>query len=99
MIEPIREIWEWIKQDWRSHPVRFIVETLCWADSLACAIIVNSTVPNLPFLLLYPLWISGTLAYAWCAYSRDSFGMLATFLMIASMDSVGFIRVLLQWIG
>jgi hypothetical protein len=42
------------------------------------------------------MWISGTLAYAWCAYSRQSFGMLTTFIMIATMDLMGYIKVLMQ---
>jgi hypothetical protein len=91
----MNNIWNWIQEDWRNNPVRFCLEVLCWLDSLACAIIVNTTVPNLPFLVLYPLWVTGTLAYAWCAWSRGSFGMLATFLMIASMDIFGWSKVLL----
>jgi hypothetical protein len=94
MMEPIRNIWEWIKQDWRSHPLRFTLELICWMDSLACAVIVNSTVPTVPWLILYPLWVGGTAGYAWCAYSRGSFGMLATGLMIASMDTVGWMKML-----
>jgi len=90
------EIWDGIKADWKDNKFRFVLEVLCWLDSFACAIIVNSTVPNLPFLLLYPMWIGGMLAYAWCAWSRGSFGMLATGLMIASMDSIGWIKVLLN---
>ena len=91
----MNDIWNWIQEDWCNNPVRFCLEVLCWLDSLACAIIVNTTVPNLPFLVLYPLWVTGTLAYAWCAWSRGSFGMLATFLMIASMDIFGWSKVLL----
>jgi hypothetical protein len=90
------EIWDWIKADWKDNKFRFVLEVLCWFDSFACAIIVNSTVPHLPFLILYPMWIGGMLAYAWCAWSRGSFGMLATGLMIASMDSIGWIKVLLN---
>lgn len=96
MIESIRDIWEWIREDWHDNRFRFILEVLCWLDSMACAVIVNVTVPDLPFKLLYPLWISGTLIYAWCAYSRGSFGMLVTFLMIASMDSIGYIKILIR---
>jgi hypothetical protein len=95
-MEPIRNIWDWIREDWKSHPARFVVESLCWLDSMICAVIVNITVPELPFLLLYPLWISGTLAYAWCAYSRQSFGMLTTFIMIATMDLMGYIKILIR---
>ena len=95
-MDPIRNITDWIREDWRSNPVRFVIECLCWLDSMACAVIINTTVPNLPFTILYPLWISGTLAYAWCAYSRQSFGMLTTFMMIATMDVMGYIKVILQ---
>ena len=87
---------EWIKEDWRSNPLRFIVEVVCWFDSLACAILVNATVPNLPYMWLYPMWIGGCLAYAWCAYSRQSFGMVITFIMLAAIDSAGFMRLLLS---
>lgn len=96
MIDNIRGIWEWICEDWQDNKVRFCLELLCWLDSLACAVIVNATVPDLPFTLLYPLWISGTLAYAWCAWSRNSFGMLITFLMIASMDCIGYLKILIR---
>jgi len=95
MIKPIENMWAWIQEDWKNNPLRFCLEVLCWLDSLVCAIILNATVPNLPFLVLYPLWVTGTLAYAWCAWSRGSFGMLATFLMIASMDIFGWSKVLL----
>ena len=94
-MEHLRNITDWIREDWHENRFRFVLEVLCWLDSMACAVIVNTTVPNLPFTLLYPLWISGTLAYAWCAWSRGSFGMLATFLMIASMDLVGYMKILL----
>jgi len=94
MINYIRNIWDWIRDDWEDNRLRFIIELLCWIDSMTCSIIVNSTVPNPPWLILYPLWIAGTLAYAWCAYSRNSFGMLATFLMLASMDMIGWAKIL-----
>lgn len=94
MTDLIKNIWSWISEDWQQNPFRFCLEVVCWINSLATAIIINVTVPDLPFLLLYPLWISGTLAYAWCAWSRGSFGMLATFMMIASMDMYGWSKVL-----
>ena len=98
-MDPIRNITDWIREDWRSNPVRFVIECLCWIDSMLCSVIVNSTVPHLPFLILYPLWIGGTLAYAWCAYSRQSFGMLTTFMMIAAMDVMGYVKILMPNFG
>jgi hypothetical protein len=94
MSDHLYDVWDWIKSDWKQNPFRFCLEVICWVISMTTALIINATVPNLPFLVLYPLWVGGTLTYAWCAWSRGSFGMLATFLMIASMDIYGWIKVL-----
>ena len=94
LIDPILNAWDWIKRDWREHHIRFIIEVLCWANSLACSFLINSTVPDPPWLLLYPMYITGTSAYAWCAWSRGSFGMLITFTMLAAMDAWGFTRII-----
>jgi hypothetical protein len=52
------------------------------------------TVPTPPLLALYPVWIAGCALYAWAAYSRKSFGMLANYLLLVSIDFVGLIRML-----
>jgi hypothetical protein len=96
MKDQLYNIWDWIKEDWKTHPVRFCLEVACWINNLLIAIIFNSTVPNLPFLLLYPMWVGGSLTYAWCAWSRGSFGMLATYLMITVMDMYGWVKVVTQ---
>ena len=84
----------WIKDDWRSHPIRFIVELLAWAVSIGCSITMATTVPNPPLLALYPVWISGCAMYAWAAYTRKSFGMLANYILLTTIDSIGLIRLL-----
>ena len=84
----------WIKDDWRSHKVRFIVEVLAWAISVGCAITMALTVPNPPLLALYPVWIFGCALYAWAAYTRKSFGMLANYLLLTTVDIIGLIRML-----
>ena len=86
---------QWIKDDWRSHPLRFFIELLAWAVSIGCSITMAVTVPNPPLLVLYPIWISGCAIYAWCAYSRKSFGMLANYLLLVAIDTVGLIRMVL----
>ena len=50
---------QWIKDDYRTHPLRFIIELLAWAVSIGCSITMAATVPNPPLLVLYPVWISG----------------------------------------
>ena len=86
---------QWIKDDWRSDRFRFIVELLAWAISITCSITMALTVPNPPLLALYPLWISGCAMYAWAAYTRQSFGMLANYLLLTTIDSVGLLRMIL----
>jgi len=87
---------EWIKDDYLSHPFRFAIELLAWAISIGCSITMALTVPNPPLIILYPIWISGCSMYAWASYTRKSFGMLANYILLVSIDSVGLIRMLLN---
>ena len=86
---------EWIRDDWRSNPFRFTVELIAWGISIGCAIVMALTVPNPPLLVLYPIWIFGCALYAWAAWTRKSFGMLANYLLLVSIDSVGLFRMLM----
>jgi len=87
-------IFDWIKDDWDSNPIRFVAELLAWAISIGCAITMALTVPNPPLLVLYPVWITGCAIYAGAAYSRKSFGMLANYALIVCIDAFGLIRML-----
>jgi len=94
MIEYIKPTIDWIKDDWYSNRFRFIVEFLAWAISIGCSITMALTVPNPPLLLLYPIWIIGCAMYAWAAYTRKSFGMLANYILLTAIDTVGLVRML-----
>ena len=85
---------EWIREDYKSHPMRFCLEVLAWAISIGCSLTMAITVPNPPLLALYPVWISGCAIYAWCAYTRRSFGMLANYLLLVTIDIVGLVNML-----
>ena len=84
----------WIRDDWYSNKFRFVVELLAWAVSIGCSITMALTVPNPPLLVLYPIWISGCAMYTWAAYTRKSFGMLANYLLLVTIDTVGLIRMI-----
>ena len=84
----------WIREDWHSHPFRFIVELLAWAISIGCSITMAATVPDPPLLVLYPIWIIGCAMYAWAAWTRRSFGMLANYILLTTIDTIGLIRML-----
>ncbi len=94
MIDFFRPTWEWIRADWQSHPFRFVVEVVAWAISIGCSITMAVTVPNPPLLALYPIWILGCAMYAWAAWTRRSFGMLANYILLTTIDSIGLIRML-----
>jgi hypothetical protein len=85
---------DWIKDDWRSNPVRFVAEFVAWLISIGCAIGMAFTVPDPPLLVLYPVWIVGCAIYAWAAYTRRSFGMLANYILLTTIDTVGLVRLL-----
>ena len=86
----------WIKEDYKSNRLRFCFEVLAWAISIGCSITMALTVPNPPLLTMYPIWITGCAIYAWCAYSRRSFGMLANYILLVTIDTVGLVRMLTQ---
>ena len=85
---------EWIRDDWRSNRFRFCVELIAWAISIGCSITMAVTVPTPPLLALYPIWILGCALYAWAAYTRKSFGMLANYILLTTIDTVGLVRML-----
>ena len=85
---------QWIKDDWNSNRVRFAVELLAWAVSIGCSITMALTVPNPPLLALYPVWIAGCAMYAWASYTRKSFGMLANYILLTTIDTIGLMRML-----
>ena len=86
---------DWIRDDYKSHRTRFVIELLAWAISIGCSITMALTVPTPPLLALYPVWIFGCALYAWASWTRKSFGMLANYLLLTTIDSVGLIRMLM----
>jgi len=90
----IVDIYRWAERDYREWPFRFVVEVFAWAISIGCSITMALTVPTPPLLILYPIWIIGCSMYAWAAYTRGSFGMLANYLLLVTIDSVGLVRMI-----
>lgn len=85
---------EWIKDDYKTYPFRFMIEVLAWAISIGNSFVMMLTVPNPPLLTLYPIWICGCCLYAWAAWSRQSFGMLANYILLVTLDTIGLIRMI-----
>lgn len=89
------KIWNWIKDDYNSHPLRFCIEIAAWVMSIGANIMFALTVPNVPFYLYLIVTITSCAMYAWAAWSRRSFGMLANYLLLTTVDSIGMLRILL----
>ena len=96
MMDSLKPTFDWIKNDWYSNRSRFVIELLAWAISIGCSITMAVTVPNPPLLALYPVWISGCAMYAWAAYTRKSFGMLANYILLTAIDTFGLIRMVIN---
>ena len=96
MIDLLKPTFDWIRHDYTSNRFRFCVELLAWAISIGCSITMALTVPTPPLLILYPIWILGCSLYAWAAYTRKSFGMLANYVLLTTIDSVGLARMLIN---
>jgi hypothetical protein len=94
MIDLLKPTFDWIKDDWTSNRSRFVIELFAWAISIGCSITMAVTVPNPPLLVLYPVWITGCALYAWAAYTRKSFGMLANYILLTAIDTIGLVRML-----
>jgi hypothetical protein len=95
MINILTGIVNWIQDDFKSNRVRFVIELVAWAISVGCSITMALTVPNPPLLALYPVWILGGSLYAWASWTRKSFGMLANYLLLTTIDTVGLLRMTL----
>jgi hypothetical protein len=95
MINILTGIVDWIQDDFKSNRVRFVIELVAWAISVGCSITMALTVPNPPLLALYPVWILGCSLYAWASWTRKSFGMLANYLLLTTIDTVGLLRMTL----
>ena len=95
MKEFLLSTFDWISDDFESNRIRFCLEVFAWLISIGCSITMAVTVPNPPFLAMYPAWITGCAIYAWCAYSRRSFGMLANYILLTTIDTIGLIRMVI----
>ncbi len=89
-----RATWAYIVRDHESWPLRFWLEVLAWAMSIGAAVLFALTVPNIPFILYLSITVSGCAIYAWAAWTRGSVGMLANYLLLTIIDSVGLARVI-----
>ena len=90
----IIDIYSWAKRDYQKWPFRFYIEVLAWVVSIGCSITMALTVPNPPLIFMYPVWIAGCCMYAWASWTRGSFGMLANYCLLVTIDIIGLARMI-----
>jgi hypothetical protein len=92
----VASTWGYIKRDFNEWPLRFCAEVFAWACSVVSAIIFAASVPHIPVIPLYSIFIAGCCASAWTCWTRGSFGLLANYIFLIIIDAVGLIRFLLH---
>jgi hypothetical protein len=94
MTDIFADIFQWIKEDYRTHPLRFTLELMAWCMSISCTIWMGYTLPNPPFIFLYPLFIIQCTIFGWAAWTRGSTGMVVNYLLISTIDVVAYARMI-----
>ena len=89
-----KDIVNWVRQDYQEWPLRCILEIAAWFMSLGCAIWMGATLPNPPFLILYPIFIMQCAIFGWAAWTRKSTGMVANYLLLVTIDLIALIRLI-----
>ena len=94
MIVFFQNTYQWAQNDFRSWPLRFVLEITAWVLSITCAIWMGMTLPNPPFLILYPLFIIQCVIFAWAAWTRRSTGMVANYMLLVTIDVIALVRLI-----
>jgi hypothetical protein len=85
---------KFIKDDWQANPIRLVLETINWVLNLTIGLIFAFTVPNVPLILCYSLFLVAISISIYSSISRGSFGLLATSITIFIIDLVTWIKLL-----
>ena len=86
----------WAKEDFKNWPLRFVLEIVAWFMSLGCSITLATGATDPLFYYLYPVFITQCTIFGWAAWTRKSTGMVANYMLLATIDGIGFIRLLLS---
>ena len=84
---------DYVVDDWRESPVRCVLEITAWLLSIVCSVTMALTLPNPPFLILYPLFITQCAIFAWACKTRGSTGLLANYRLLVTIDTIALIRL------
>lgn len=90
----ISNIYNWASRDYQEWPVRFILEITAWAMSLGCSLTLAAGATDPLFIWIYPLFMAQCAIFGWSAWTRKSTGMVANYILLVTIDFVGYIRLI-----
>jgi hypothetical protein len=87
-------IYNWAKRDFQEWPLRFTLEIAAWFMSLICSLVLAAGATDPLFLFLYPIFITQCAIFGWAAWTRKSTGMVANYVLLVTIDLIGYIRLI-----
>lgn len=90
----ISNIYNWAKGDFKEWPARFVLEITAWLMSLGCSLTLAAGATDPLFIWLYPIFITQCAIFGWAAWTRKSTGMVANYLLLVTIDLIGYIRLI-----
>lgn len=90
----ISNIYNWAKGDYKEWPTRFMLEITAWFMSLGCSLTLAAGATDPLFFWLYPIFITQCAIFGWAAWTRKSTGMVANYILLVTIDLIGYIRLI-----
>jgi hypothetical protein len=90
----IINIYNWAKGDFKEWPTRFVLEITAWFMSLGCSLTLAAGATDPLFIWLYPIFITQCAIFGWAAWTRKSTGMVANYVLLVTIDLIGYIRLI-----
>jgi len=94
MIAFLKGVYNWASHDFKEWPLRFVLEIVAWFMSLACSLVLAAGATDPLFIWLYPIFITQCAIFGWAAWTRKSTGMVANYILLVTIDCIGYIRLI-----
>ena len=86
---------QWIKEDYKSNPIRFCCEVIGMISNLIASLILMWYSPTPPMFIAYINILIATVYLMIGARSRQSIGFTLMYLIYLGIDGIGFVKTIL----
>lgn len=92
-----KKLWKDWRHDIVHNPMLFWVEIVCTAFNMSASTIfaLTSSDPNKPLVMIFIMWIIGSVGMVWAAFKRDAAWLLILMSFYTVMNIVGFLGLVL----